>query len=228
MRVNMTAAVAAENAREWPRRTAGDLSGEAAPVTGAPRGLGLPLARELARRSCRLIITARDEAELGQAADRLRSAGAEVVAVACDIRDEHAPQLLLDTATKHYGRLDILVNNAGIIQAGPVQNVQIGSYQSPLDTMALSMVRMTLTALPAMRRQGMVNITSIGGKLSVPHLPAYSTAKFAAVRFSDGLRAELGPGPVTVTTVMPGWMRADSHERARFTGRRDAEFTWFS
>jgi short-subunit dehydrogenase len=73
-----------------------------------------------------------------------------------------------------------------------------------------------------------VNITSIGGKISVPHLLPYSTAKFAAVGFSEGLRAELGRGPVTVTTVVPGLMRTGSHVRARFTGRREEEFTWFA
>jgi hypothetical protein len=62
----------------------------------------------------------------------------------------------------------------------------------------------------------------------VPHLLPYSTAKFAAVGFSEGLRAELGRGPVTVTTVVPGLMRTGSHVRARFAGRREQEFTWFS
>jgi hypothetical protein len=86
---------------------------------------------------------------------------------------------------------------------------------------------MSLAALPVMRAQGhgrIVNITSIGGKVSVPHLLAYSTAKFAAVGFSEGLRAELSPGPVTVTALGP---RPDAHllaqagpvHRAPFTGR---------
>jgi short-subunit dehydrogenase len=64
--------------------------------------------------------------------------------------------------------------------------------------------------------------------LSVPHLLPSSTAKFAAVGFSEGLRAELGRGPVTVTTVVPGLMRTGSHLNARFTGRAGQEFTWFS
>ncbi len=228
MRVRMTATA---TGRTRAGRRVDDIGGEVAMVTGASRGLGLLLARELARHSCRLIIAARDEAELGRAAGDLRSAGAEVVAVGCDIRDEDAPQLLLDTALERYGRLDILVNNAGIIQVGPVQNTEISAYQNALDTMTLGMVRLTLTALPVMRSQGhgrVVNITSIGGKVSVPHLLAYSTAKFAAVGFSEGLRAELGPGPVTVTTVVPGLMRTGSHVQALFTGRREAEFTWFS
>jgi short-subunit dehydrogenase len=98
-------------------------------------------------------------------------------------------------------------------------------------TMAMAPVRLALAALPVMRAQGhgrIVTITSIGGKVSVPHLLPYSTAKFAAVGFSEGLRAELGGGPVTVTTVVPGLMRTGSHVRAEFAGRRKQEFTWFS
>ena len=97
--------------------------------------------------------------------------------------------------------------------------------------MALAPARLALAALPVMREKGhgrIVTITSIGGKLSVPHLLPYSTAKFAAVGFSEGLRAELGRGPVTVTTVVPGLMRTGSHLNARFTGRAGQEFTWFS
>jgi short-subunit dehydrogenase len=78
------------------------------------------------------------------------------------------------------------------------------------------------------RHGRIVTIASIGGKLGVPHLLPYSTAKFAAVGFSEGLRAELGRGPVTVTTVVPGLMRTGSHLQARFTGQADKEFTWFS
>ncbi len=213
------------------RRGPDDIRGEVAVVTGASRGLGLLLARELARHSCPLVICARDAAELDRAAEQLRAAGAEVTAVACDVTDEATPQLLVDTAIERYGRLDILVSNAGIIQVGPVEAGQVSLYEDALDTMALAPVRLALTALPAMRRQGhgrIVTIASVGGKVSVPHLLPYSTAKFAAVGFSEGLRAELGRGPVTVTTVVPGLMRTGSQLQARFTGRAGQEFTWFS
>lgn len=213
------------------RRAQDDLHGEVAVVTGASRGLGLLLARELAGQGCLLVICARDAAELERAADELRAAGAEVTTVACDVTDEATPQLLIDTAVQRYGRLDILVSNAGVIQVGPVQAAQIGHYELAMDTMALAPARLALTALPVMRRQGhgrIVTIGSIGGKISVPHLLPYSTAKFAAVGFSEGLRAELGRGPVTVTTVVPGLMRTGSHLQARFTGQPSKEFTWFS
>jgi short-subunit dehydrogenase len=213
------------------RRAEDDLHGEVAVVTGASRGLGLLLARELAGQGCPLVICARDAAELERAADDLRAAGAEVTTVACDVTDEATPQLLIDTAVQRYGRLDILVSNAGVIQVGPVQAAQIAHYETAMNTMALAPARLALTALPVMRRQGhgrIVTIGSIGGKISVPHLLPYSTAKFAAVGFSEGLRAELGRGPVTVTTVVPGLMRTGSHLQARFTGQPSKEFTWFS
>ena len=200
-------------------------------VTGASRGLGLLLARELARHGCILVICARDAAELERAASELRTAGAEVTAVVLDVTDDAAPRRLVDTALERYGRLDIVLSNAGIIQVGPVQADTAEQVQTALATMALAPARLALAALPVMREQGhgrIVTITSIGGKLSVPHLLPYSTAKFAAVGFSEGLRAELGRGPVTVTTVVPGLMRTGSQLNARFTGQAGQEFTWFS
>src|SRR5579859_4086258 len=206
----LTAGALAGAAALTARRAPDDLRGEVAVVTGASRGLGLLLARELARQGCSLVICARDAAELDRAAGQLRAAGAEVTAVACDVTGAATPQLLVDTAVERYGRLDILVSNAGIIQVGPVEAGQASLYEEALDTMALAPVRLALTALPVMRRQGhgrIVTIASVGGKVSVPHLLPYSTANFAAVGFSEGLRAELGVGPVTVTTVVPGLMR---------------------
>lgn len=207
------------------------IAGETAVITGASRGLGLELARELGRRGARLVICARDDAELGRAADDLRAGGAEVTAVTCDITDDTAPQLLIDTATRAYGRVDILVNNAGIIQVTPLPNAQPEDFEAAMRTMALAPARLTLAVLPLMRRQGhgrVVNVTSVGGKVSVPHLLPYCMAKFAAVAFSEGLRAELGAGPVTVTTAVPGLMRTGSHLQALFRGQREKEFTWFS
>ncbi|MBV9792498.1 MAG: SDR family NAD(P)-dependent oxidoreductase [Actinobacteria bacterium] len=211
-------------------RAEDDLRGEVAVVTGASRGLGLLLATELAGRGCRLLICARDEAELDEAAARLRATGAEVATVTCDLTGAGAAERLVEAARERYGRLDIVVANAGIIRVGPVESTTPADYETAVALMALAPVRLALAALPVMQAQGhgrIVTITSIGGKLSVPHLLPYSTAKFAAVGFSEGLRAELGRRPVTVTTVVPGLMRTGSHLNAEFAGRQDEEFTWF-
>ena len=111
-----TAGVAAAVAAHRRRRPEDDLAGEVALVTGASRGLGLLIATELAGRGCRLLLCARDGAELERAADRLRSADAEVAAVACDVTREESAGELVDAACERYGRLDILVSNAGVIR----------------------------------------------------------------------------------------------------------------
>ena len=207
-----------------------DVAGTAAIVTGGSRGLGLAIARELGRRGCRLVICARDAAQLNRAADMLRADGAEVTAVPCDITAAGAPQLLIDAAVTRYGRLGVVVNNAGIIQVGPLASLEFRDVEEAVATMALAPARLALAAVPVLRAGGggrIVNITSVGGKVSVPHLLPYCMAKFAAVAFSEGLRAELGRGPVTVTTAVPGLMRTGSHVAALFRGQQEKEFTWF-
>jgi NAD(P)-dependent dehydrogenase (short-subunit alcohol dehydrogenase family) len=215
----------------FPLGRSDDISGEVAIVTGGSRGLGLELARELGRCGCSLVICARDAAELSRAADLLRGEGFPVTAVECDITSADAPRLLIDAAMRHYGRLDIVVNNAGVIQVGPVGNAHVSDFESAMAIIALAPARLALAALPVLRSGGggrIVNITSVGGKVSVPHLLPYSMAKFAAVAFSEGLRAELGPSPITVTTAVPGLMRTGSHVQALFRGQQEKEFTWFS
>lgn len=173
-------------------------------------------ARDLAGHGCRLVLCARDGAALERAADGLRADGAEVVAACCDITDPRAPQRLIGAALESYGRLDIVVNNAGVIVVGPVSDAAFGDFESAMATMAMAPARLALAALPRLRDRGgrIVNVTSVGGKVSVPHLLPYCMAKFAAVAFSEGLRAELGGGPVTVTTAVPGLMRTGSHLQA--------------
>ncbi len=217
--------------RPVTRGSAGDAAGSVAIVTGGSRGLGLAIARELGRHGCRLVICARDAAQLDRAAEALRGAGVRVTAVVCDVTSADAPAVLIDAALSGYGRLDIVVNNAGIIQVGPVSSLAFANIEAAIATMALAPARLALAAVPVLREGGggrIVNVTSVGGKVSVPHLLPYCMAKFAAVAFSEGLRAELGSGPVTVTTAVPGLMRTGSHVAALFRGQREKEFTWFS
>jgi len=222
-----TAAGAVYLARRSRRR---DLTGQVAVVTGGSRGLGLAVACELARAGCRLVIAARDPGELDAAEHRLRAAGAEVVAVECDVTDEAQVRRMVSTALARYGRIDVLVNNAGIIQVGPVEALTSKNFREAVDTMLFGMVHATLEVLPSMRerRSGhIVNITSIGGKVSAPHLLPYGTAKFATVGFSDGLRSEVAKDGIRVTTVVPGLMRTGSDVQAEFAGDASAEYAWF-
>ena len=138
---------------------------------------------------------------------------------------------MIEDVSQHFGRIDILINNAGIILVGALDNVTITDFEQAMDTMFWGTLYPTLAVLPQMRQRQsgrIVNITSVGGKISMPHLLPYGAAKFAAVGLSEGLRAELSSDGIAVTTVVPGEMRTGSYRQALFSGRREAEFRWFA
>src|SRR5262249_1627723 len=113
---------------------------------------------------------------------------------------------------------------------GPVQHMSIADFEDALATHFWGPLYTILAAMPHMRRCGarrIVNISSIGGKIAVPHLVPYSASKFALTGLSEGLRAELAMDGFAVTTVCPGLMRTGSTYNAWFKGRRRREFAWF-
>lgn len=213
------------------RRRPADFTGKVAFITGGTRGLGLQLAREFARAGCTLVICARDEDELRRAASDLRGEGVEVLTLVCDVAKREEIEHAIGEATRHFGRIDVLVNNAGIIQARPISTMTVADFEQAMATLFWGTLYATLAVLPQMRarRSGnIVNITSVGGKISMPHLLPYGAAKFAATGFSEGLRAELARDGVTVTTIAPGLLRTGGHRNALFKGDKEAEYTWFS
>jgi short-subunit dehydrogenase len=217
------AALAAEKA--YTRATALDLQGKRAVVTGGSRGLGFALAQELRAHGARVAICARGEEQLMAARAKL---GDDVVAIPCDVGDRAQVEAFVDEV----GPVDVLINNAGVIAVGPWQTQTIDDFRELVDIQFWGVVHTTLAALPAMVERGegrIANITSIGGKVSVPWLLPYSSAKFAAVGFSEGLRAELAGTGVKVTTVVPGLMRTGSFLAAYFKGdRAQLEYSLFA
>jgi NAD(P)-dependent dehydrogenase (short-subunit alcohol dehydrogenase family) len=208
-----------------------DLRGKNVLVTGGSRGLGLVLARQLLDRGARVAICARSQDELDRAFIDLTAHDGHVLAIPCDITD---PVQVVETATileDRWGRIDVLINNAGTIEVGPMETMTFGDFDEAMAVNFWGPLFAIQAVLPAMRRQGcgrIVNIASIGGKVSVPHMLPYSASKFALVGLSQGLRTELAKDGIVVTTVCPGLMRTGSPRNAHFKGQHRAEYAWFS
>lgn len=233
MRKLIVSAVAAAGGawalHKWRRRM--DFTGRSVVITGGSRGLGLELARRFAAHDARLTLLARDEEELERAAERLRRRGADVQVAVCDVGEEAAVQRAVAHVLERRGRIDVVVNNAGIIVVGPLAHMTQADFAEAMDVHFWGPLYLTRAVRPTMREQGggrIVNISSIGGLVSVPHLLPYSASKFALTGLSDGLRAELAQDGIHVTTVCPGLMRTGSHVNAWFLGQHAKEFSWFA
>jgi len=204
--------------------------GKTVVVTGGSRGLGLELVREWAGRGARVAFCARTAADVQRAAEELRRDGCEVLGLVCDVTSRDDVEKLIHTVVERWQRIDVLVNNAGVIQTGPIESMTLDDFRSSIDTHFWGPLYAVRAALPYLRRERgrIVNIASIGGKISLPHMLPYSTGKFALVGFSEGLRSELARHSVQVTTVCPGLMLTGSPRNASFKGNNQAEYAWFS
>lgn len=208
-----------------------DFRGKVVLITGGSRGLGLLMARELAAEGARLAICARNAEELERAKMELSEMGAQVLAVACDIRSGSEILRFVREAEQQLGEVNVLINNAGVMQVGPVEEQTEDDFESAMAVHFWAPFHAIMAVLPGMKRRGegrIVNIGSIGGKISVPHMLPYVASKFALVGFSQGLRAELLKDGVYVTTVCPGMMRTGSHVNAEFKGHHKEEYAWFA
>src|SRR5881398_1915996 len=209
------------------------LRDKVAVITGGSRGLGLVLARHICAQGGKVAIIARDPEELERAKVDLgrRSGAPNAFGVKCDLLDASQIESAVQEIIDRFGKIDILINNAGIIEVGPLENMTREDFERAMRLHFWAAYALIFRIIPEMRIWGggrIVNISSIGGKVAVPHLAPYSASKFALTGLSDSFRAELARDRIYVTTVPPGLMRTGSHVNAQFKGKHDQEFAWFA
>jgi NAD(P)-dependent dehydrogenase (short-subunit alcohol dehydrogenase family) len=187
------------------------LRGRLALITGANRGIGLAIARALAREGCHLVITARDQRALNKARHELEKLQPaklhlHVLAQSCDVRSPDSVDYLFTLVRGLRQPLDILINNAGIAHA----NLAVGELPYPtwmevIDTNLSGLFLMTQAALAVMKRGStIVNNLSIAAERVFPGSAAYNASKHGALGFTDTLREELRPKGIRVIALMPG------------------------
>src|SRR5436309_7915723 len=200
-------------------------------ITGGSRGLGLVLARYICAHGGNVALIARDHEELARAKADLSPRGGEVLTIECDLLDTGQIQAAVRRVIDRFGKIDILINNAGIIEVGPLEHLTPEDFNRAMRLHFWAPYELISQIVPEMRVWGggrIINISSIGGKVAVPHLASYCASKFALTGFSDAIRAEFARDNIHVTTVAPGTMRTGSHVNAKFKGRHANEFAWFA
>ncbi|MFO0789821.1 MAG: SDR family oxidoreductase [Pirellulales bacterium] len=200
-------------------------------ITGGSRGLGLVTARQLAAEGAVIVLCARDATELDYAVDDIRKLTPTVEAYTCDLTKPADIRTLFQRIRREIGSVDVLINNAGIIQVGPLETMTLDDFHEAMLVHFWAPLFCMWQVLPDMRRRKhgrIVNISSIGGQIGVPHLAPYCASKFALNGLSQTMHAELAQDSIYVTTVCPGLMRTGSPRNALFKGEHRAEYAWFS
>jgi NAD(P)-dependent dehydrogenase (short-subunit alcohol dehydrogenase family) len=178
-------------------------------VTGSSRGLGRALAQAVAASGDRLVATARHPGTLN---DLIMGRESQVLTIELDVTDVAQARSALQATVDAFGRVDVIVNNAGYANVSSIEDFREDDMRAQVETNLWGVVNVTRAALPFLRAQRdghVIQISSIGGRITGPGLAPYQMAKWAVEGFSGALRKEVAPFGVRVTVVEPGGIRTD-------------------
>lgn len=182
------------------------LNDAVAIITGASSGIGAATALKLAARGARLSLLARTPERLE--AVRAQAQGApDVLALACDVRDEAQVEHAISTTLARFGRIDVLINSAGLSLNGAVDGYSLADWQTVLETNLTGTFLTCRAVLPAMKRQGggqIINISSGAGRNGIKQMAAYCAAKFGVIGFTESLALEVRNDNIRVAVLLPG------------------------
>jgi len=189
-------------------------------VTGANRGIGLEIVRQLSRQGLIAVLCSRDLEKGKAAAATLASEGLEPPVVALDVTDPDSIRVAVAEVSDLFGRIDVLVNNAGILKEGfakedsSVLDVSADLVTLTYLTNTVGPLRLIQAVVPAMKKLGygrIVNLSSGAGQLADmgSGFPAYRMSKAALNALTRLTAAELGPAPIKINAMCPGWVKTD-------------------
>ncbi|HKJ68125.1 MAG TPA: SDR family oxidoreductase [bacterium] len=183
------------------------LNGKVAVITGGSTGVGRAVGEIFAGEGVRVVLAARTESQLEAAAEALREAGGDVLAVPTDVSSRKDCERLMATAVEHFGPVDILVNNAGVGIYNPVDKMT----DQELDPLLAINLKGTIYCSQAvylrMKERGsghIINVASIAGKMGLPRESGYNASKFGMVGFGQSLKKEAIRYGVRVHNICPG------------------------
>lgn len=195
-----------------------DLTGRVAVVTGGNGGIGLGMARGLARAGAAVVVAGRDGAKNAAAVAELAGLGADAAAVEVDVADEDSCRAMVAATLERFGRLDVLVNNAGVNVRKQPEEYAALEWRSIVDTNLGGVFFCCRAAYPAMRDAGGGKIVNIGSMMSLfgaSFVAPYAASKGGVVQLTKSLAAAWAKDNVQVNAVLPGWIDTDLTRRGR-------------
>jgi 2-deoxy-D-gluconate 3-dehydrogenase len=195
-----------------------DLSDRVAVVTGGNGGIGLGMAKGMARAGAAIVVAGRDTAKNASAVEELKGLGAPAAAIAVDVLKEDSCRALVKETVKAYGRLDILVNNAGMSIRKQPEHYTLAEWHTVLDSNLTSAFLCSHAAYPAMKKGGCGKIINIGSMMSIfgaPFAAAYAASKGGMVQMTKAMATAWAKDNVQVNAILPGWIDTALTRRAR-------------
>ncbi|APG19719.1 oxidoreductase [Kosakonia radicincitans] len=202
------------------------LKNKVAIVTGASKGIGAGIARQLAAKGAKVIVNyATSKTGADSVVADIKAAGGEAVAVAADVTNQREVEALVSSAIEHFGRLDIVVNNSGIYQFARIEETTEALYRKQFDINVLGPLLVCAAAVPHLEKGGsIINISSFVTRVFMPESAIYSGSKGAIDAITGVLARELGPRGIRVNAVNPGLVET---EGTHATGAMGSDFqTW--
>jgi NADP-dependent 3-hydroxy acid dehydrogenase YdfG len=187
------------------------IAGKVVVITGASSGIGQTTARELARRGAKVVLGARRTDRLDALVAELRRDGYAATSVKTDVTKLEDVQRLFTLALDEFGRLDVWINNAGIMPLSPLEALKIDEWNQMIDVNIRGVLHGIAAALPHFKKEKsgqFVNVSSLGGRISIATGAVYCGTKFAVHAISEALRQEVG-GDIRVTIVSPGVVESE-------------------
>ncbi|MBW4675498.1 MAG: SDR family NAD(P)-dependent oxidoreductase [Desmonostoc geniculatum HA4340-LM1] len=186
-----------------------NLAGKTVLLTGASRGLGVYIARALAREQATVVCVSRLKSGLDITCAQIRALGGKGISIPFDIKNVTELSTLKQHINKIVGPVDIIINNAGIEIYGDFVDYSLEDLQSILTINLLAAAELTRLFLPSMleRRTGhIVNIASLAGKKGVPYNSIYSASKAGLIMWTDAMRQELAATDTNISVICPGYI----------------------
>jgi 3-oxoacyl-[acyl-carrier protein] reductase len=202
------------------------IRGKVALVAASSKGLGRAVAEELAAEGVDLVMCARGIETLRSTADSIRRAtSVRVIEIAADVSKAEDTERVIKTAFEEFGRVDILVNNSGGPPSGPFESFTPEAWESAVQLLLTSVVRLTRALLPGMkeRRWGRIlNVTSIAAKQPVEGLMLSNSLRAGVIGFARTLANEVAPFGVTVNNLLPGYTKTDRVQQLAAAAEKNA------